>query len=256
SVLLGHFWKPVGGSELRSDFDLGLHSSARCPALSPPAPLPPTQPPGTFASRAGVDQLLGGSAAAKTRRAEPGSGPRGARARARSRQEHWACAARGRFSGRAGERACSSRLPRQRRRARRVLSSPRETASPRPGTDGGWRLAEDWEGAVRVGGFLPAASRRVRARGASGEAAAPRADPRCARALPPERVRARVPGARSRCPPSVPGAPAGWAEETHTVPVMFPGNLSFRRYTCVSLVLRATPEPNILLPACLRLGLS
>ena len=42
--------------------------------------------------------------------------------------------------------------------------------------------------------------------------------------------------------PAAPGAPARWAEKMHTVLVIFPGNLSFRRYTCASLVGGATPE--------------
>lgn len=188
--------------------------------------------------------------------------------------------------------------------ARPALSSPRETASPRPGADGGG-LGGSGPGRGLSPGRLPPGEGSRRLRGSHGpeggsEVRAPQrraptgvprlgffrrfskpafvcrdgavpgaasafvhsdcfqlvSGARCARALPPERVRARVPGPPSRCPPSALGAPAGWAEETHTVLVIFPGNLSFRRYTCVSLVLWATPGPNILLPARLRLGLS
>lgn len=84
---------------------------------SPYRPSPAHPASGRVRLRAGVYQLLGASAAAKTRRAEPGSGA-ARRALAGSLPAgNWACAARGRFSGRAGERACGSRLSRQRRRA-------------------------------------------------------------------------------------------------------------------------------------------
>lgn len=52
-------------------------------------------------------------------------------------------------------------------------------------------------------------------------------------------------------PPACPAPPASrhrglrerWAEKIHSVPGMFPGNLSFRRYTCVYLGGGATTEP-------------
>lgn len=63
---------------------------------------------------------------------ESGAGLRARGACSRARSRNWACAARGRFSGRAGERACSSRLPRQRRRARQSRRV-RGRRSARPG---------------------------------------------------------------------------------------------------------------------------
>lgn len=73
---------------------------------------------------------------------------------------------------------------------------------------------------------------------------------RCAGALLPERVRAPGRGApRSGCRPSAaqspaePRAPGGWAEKIISVLVIFPGNLSFRTYTCAYLVGGASSEP-------------